>query len=180
MSLKAYIEQNLFSEELLPDFPFLKSGWIGYIVSGDGSVIEEDFERLKVCIDQVTHDSSIKCCLTTFYTGGSGPEWVPEWETNCNWEDFIEPIDNNSAFTYSGLYFLGSSEKWGGISVDGELIVIGGETNFMRKFEEVSGGYASLKNRFDQDCLCKTYAFKEKFLIALRNMFYPDGRSPLP
>jgi len=174
MSLKVYIEQNWFSEELLPGFPFLREGWIGHIVSGDGCIIEEDFELLKLCVDQLTYDSSIKCCLTMFYTEGAGPEWVPEWETNCNWKEFIELIDDNSAFTYSGLYFLGSSEQWGGISIDGELIVIGGEANFMKKFEEVSGGYASLKSRFERDCLCKTYAFKEEFLTNLKQVFYPD------
>ncbi len=116
MFLKSYVEQNLFFEELLPEFPFLKKGWGGYIISGDGgSIDEKDFKLLKICIDQLTHDSSIKCCLTTFYDPNEA-SWLSEWETPCDWTAFSEVIDDYSFVSYSGMYFFGSSEKWGGLS----------------------------------------------------------------
>jgi len=170
--LKDYIEQNLFAEKLLPKFPFLKKGWDAHVISGDGGIDEKDFKLLKICIDQFTHDSSIKCCLTTFYTEGWGPEWLPEWETTCNWAEFREVIDSHSAFTYSGMYFFGSSEKWGGFIIEGELIIIGGEFNFIKKFESLSNGYLSLKSRFDKECLRKTYALHKDYLMELRETFY--------
>ncbi len=60
----------------------------------------------------------------------------------------------------------------GGIVIDGELVIIGGEASFIKKFEEVSGGYLSLKDQFDRECLRKTYVFSESFLMSLRNTFY--------
>jgi hypothetical protein len=171
MSLKDYIEQNLFSENLLPKFPFLKAGWTAHVVDCGGCLDEPDFKLLKMCIDQFTQDASIKYCLTTFYTADGS--WVSEWETDCTWEEFENSIDEKSAFSYSGMYFFGSSERWGGISVDGELIILGGEANFMSQFEELSGSYLTLKARFDKKCLRKTYAFYESFLMNLRKTFYP-------
>jgi hypothetical protein len=48
------------------------------------------------------------------------------------------------------MYFFGSSEKWGGIIVDGALVVLGGESCFMKRFEELSGGYLALKDRLEK------------------------------
>lgn len=149
MSLKDYIEQNLISEARLP-FPFLKENWMAHAFDCDGFLNEEDFKLVKICIDDITHDTSIKCCLTAFYTEGWGPEWLPEWETTCNWNEFREVIESHAAFTYSGMYFFGSSEKWGGVILDGALVVLGGESCFMKKFEELSGGYLALKDRFEK------------------------------
>ncbi len=169
MSLKDYIEQNLFSENLLPKFPFLKASWTAHVVDCGGCLEEPDFKLLKMCIDQFTQDASIKYCLTTFYMLEEAP-WLSEWETACNYKEFSESIDRDFNVSSVGMYFLGSSEKWGGIILEGEAVIIGSEAEFMAKFEELSGGYAALKKRF-----YRRYPKEpdNSFFIEFRKTFYP-------
>ena len=152
MSLKDYIEQNLISEARLP-FPFLKENWMAHALDCDAFLNEEDFKLVKICIDEITHDTSIKCCLTSFFYNPRQTLWLSEWETPCDWTAFSETIERYSVVSYSGMYFFGNSEKWGGIIVDGALVVLGGESCFMKRFEELSGGYLALKDRFEKRVL---------------------------
>ena len=157
---------------MLPKFPFLKKGWKAHPIACDGRLEKKDFKHLKVCIDQITHDASIKYCLTTFYMLEEAP-WLSEWETACNWKEFSESIDKDFDVSNVGMYFLGSSEKWGGILLEGEVTIIGGEASFMEKFEEVSGGYLALKKKFYIEYLKDVDVASNKSLREFVDTFYP-------
>lgn len=176
MSLKEYIEKNLFSENLLPGFPFLIGSWNGHVILADGGLYQKDFELLKICINDITHDTFISCCSTTFYQ--TNANWLSEWKVPVDWTQFNKLIDDYSFVSYSGMYFLGSSEKWGGIIIEGMFAILGGEADFIKRFEELSGGYLTLKHTFEKQCLFdedslqKACIYKEPFFIELREAFY--------